>query len=88
QTLIAVASAFRSDGLRRRADSWKRILDECEVDAGNAVTAFTMSRTKPRPDTEELFKPESGAAVERLRSVPTDPDLRPLGRKIDTTLVE
>jgi hypothetical protein len=88
ETLIAVASAFRADGLRRRADDWKRILDECDVDAGNAVNAFTMSRTKPRPDTERLFKPEIVAAIERLRSVPTDPDLQPLWRKIDTTLVE
>lgn len=88
QTLIAVASAFRADGLRRRADDWKLILDECDVDPGNAVTAFTMSRTKPRPDTEQLFKPEIVAAVERLRSVPTDPDLQPLWQKIDTTLVE
>ena len=88
QTLIAVASAFRADGLRRRADDWKLILDECDVDAGNAVTAFTMSRTKPRPDTEQLFKPEIVAAVERLRGVPTDPDLQPLWQRIDTTLVE
>lgn len=88
QTLIAAASAFRSDGLRRRANEWKRILDECDVDAGNAVTAFTMSRTKPRPETEQLFKPEIVAAVDRLRSVPTDPDLQPLWRKIDTALVE
>ena len=88
QTLVAVASAFRADGLRRRADDWKLILDECDVDAGNAVNAFTMSRTKPRPDTEHLFKPEIVAAIERLRSVPTDPDLQPLWRKIDATLVE
>ncbi len=86
-TLIAVASAFRADGLRRRADDWKVILDQCDVDAGNAVTAFTMSRTKPRPDTEEVFKPEIVAAVERLRGVPTDPDLQPLWQGIDTTLV-
>lgn len=88
QTLIAVASAFRADGLRQRANDWKLILDECDVDAGNAVTAFTMSRTKPRPDTEQLFKPEIVAAVERLRSVPTDPDLQPLWQMIDTTMVE
>lgn len=88
QTLVAVASAFRADGLRRRADDWKLILDECDVDAGNAVNAFMMSRTKPRPDTEHLFKPEIVAAIERLRSVPTDPDLQPLWRKIDAALVE
>jgi len=88
QMLVAVASAFRADGLRRRADDWKLILDQYDVDAGNAVTAFAMSRTKPRPDTEQLFKPEIVAAVERLRSVPTDPDLQPLWQKIDTTLVE
>ena len=87
QTLIAVVSAFRADGLRRRADDWKRILDDCDVDVGNAVNAFTMSRTKQRPDTEHLFKPEIVAAIERLRSVPTDPDLQPLWRKIDTTPV-
>lgn len=88
QTLIAVASAFRANGLRRRADEWKRILDECDVDAGNAVNAFMMSRTKQRPDTEHLFKPEIVAAIERLRSVPTDPDLQLLWRKINTALVE
>lgn len=88
QTLIAVASAFRADGLRRRADDWKLILDKCGVDAGLAVTAFTMSRTKPRPDSEQLFKPEVVAAVEMLRSVPTDPDLQPLWQTIDGTLIE
>lgn len=88
QTLISVASAFRTDGLRRRADDWRRILDECGVDAGDAVTAFTLSRTQPRPDTEQLFKPEIVAAVERLRSVPTDPDLQSLWRTIDAKLVE
>lgn len=88
ETLIAVASAFRADGLRRRADDWKRILDECGVDAGNAVTAFTLSRTQPRPDTDQLFKPEIVAAVELLRSVPTDPDLHSLWRTIDAKLVE
>jgi hypothetical protein len=88
ETLVAVASAFRADGLRRRADDWRRILDECGVDAGNAVTAFTFSRTQPRPDTDLLFKPEIVAAVERLRSVPTDPDLQSLWRRIDAKLVE
>lgn len=88
ETLIAVASAFRAEGLRRRADDWRRILDECGVDAGNAVTAFTLSRTQPRPDTDQLFKPEIVAAVERLRSIPTDPDLQPLWRRIDAKLVE
>lgn len=88
QTLVAVASAFRADGLRRRADEWKLILDDCDVDAGDAVTAFTMSRTKSHPDTEQLFKPEIVAAIVRLRNVPTDPDLRPLWQKIDTKLVE
>lgn len=87
EVLIAVASAFRADGLRRRAGDWKHILDECGVDAGNAVTAFTMSRTQPRPDTEALFKPEIVTAVERLRSVSTDPDLQPLWRTLDTNLV-
>ncbi|ASN19919.1 hypothetical protein CGK93_09710 [Arthrobacter sp. YN] len=88
ETLVAVATAFRADGLRRRADDWKRILDECGVDAGNAVTAFSLSRTQPRYDTDQLFKPEIVAAVERLRSVPTDPDLQPLWRKIDAKLVQ
>ncbi|WP_460461603.1 dsDNA nuclease domain-containing protein [Arthrobacter alkaliphilus] len=88
QTLIAVASAFRADGLRRRADDWRRILDECGVDAGDAVTAFRLSRTQPRPDTDQLFKPEIVAAVERLRRVPTDPDVQSLWRTIDAKLVE
>lgn len=88
ETLVAVASAFRADGLRRRADDWRRILDECGVDAGNAVTAFTLSRTHRRHDTDQLFKPEIVAAVERLSSVPTDPDLQPLWRRIDAKLVE
>lgn len=88
EALVAVASAFRADGLRRRADDWKRILDECGVDAGNAVAAFTLSRTQPRPDTDQLFKPEIVAAVELLRSVPTDPDLYSLWRTIDAKLVQ
>ncbi|QOD04981.1 dsDNA nuclease domain-containing protein [Pseudarthrobacter sp. BIM B-2242] len=88
ETLVAVASAFRADGLRRRADDWRRILDESGVDAGNAVTAFTLSRTQPRHDTDQLFKPEIVAAIQRLRSVPTDPDLQPLWRRIDAKLVE
>lgn len=88
RTLIAVVSAFRADGLRRRANDWKRILDECGVDAGNAVTAFTMSRTQPRPVTDHLFQPEVVAAVSQLRSVPTDPDLQPLWQAIGGALVE
>lgn len=88
QTLIAVVSAVRADGLRRRADDWKRILDECGVDAGNAVAAFTMSRIPPRPDNDHLFQPEIASAITQLRSVPTDPDLQPLWQAIDTALVE
>jgi Cap4 dsDNA endonuclease len=88
QTLIAVVSAVRSDGLRRRADDWKRILDECGVDAANAVTAFTMSRTSPRPDNDHLFQPEVVSAITQLRGVPTDPDLQNLWQAIDTALVE
>ena len=82
QTLIAVASAFRTDGLRQRADDWKRILDECGVDAGRAVTTFMMSRTQQRPDTDGLLQPALLAAVMQLRDVPTDPDLNPYGKRL------
>jgi len=88
QTLIAVASAFRTDGLRQRADDWKRILDECGVDAGRAVTTFMMSRTQQRPDTDGLLQPALLAAVMQLRDVPTDPDLQPLWQAIGAPLIE
>lgn len=87
-TLVAVASAAHADGLRRRADDWKRLLDECGVEAGNAVTAFMMSRTSPSPEALKSLVPEVADAVERLRSVPTDPDLRPLWEAIGTDAVK
>ncbi len=88
QTLIGVISAVRSDLLRRRADDWKGILDDNGIDAGNAVTAFMMSRTAPSPGAEDLFPPQMVSAISQLSDVPTEPDLKFLWSLIDMNLVE
>lgn len=86
-TLTAVVSGFRSDAFRSRAREWKQALDDAGVDSGLAATAFSMSRTQPTHDLDHLWRPEVLAAINRLRAMPTDPDLRAVWGGLDGKLV-
>ena len=87
-TLVAVLSAFRLDGLWRRADEWKKTLDACGVGASDAVTAYSLSRTRPQPGLQQHFKPSIAAAMEELRPLPSQPDMAPVWRAIDGAVID
>lgn len=88
ETLVAVLSAFRLDGLHRRADEWKQVLDDCGVEASDAATAYSLSRTRPQPGFEQHFKPAIAAAMEKLRALPNQPDMDPVWKAIDIATID
>lgn len=88
QTLVAVVSSLRLDGLRLRADEWKSVLDTCGVEASDAVTAYSLSRTKSQPSLEHLYKPAIAEALKKLAPLPTQPEMGPVWDAIDISLID